>query len=455
MSFTAAIVGRPNVGKSSLFNRLVGRRYALVDDTPGVTRDRREGEASLGPLRFTVIDTAGLAEAPPASLEGRMQAQTERAVAAADVVLLVVDGRAGITPDDRHFARALRRTQRPVLVVVNKCEGSGGDAGYFDAFGLGLGEPVAVSAEHGEGMGGLYVSLLPFAPPEAVAADAGETEARKPLRLAIVGRPNVGKSTLLNRLVGEERAITGAEPGITRDSIAVEWLHDGRPVQLVDTAGLRRRARIIEKLEKLSSADSLRVIRQAEVVVLILDSEAALERQDLSIASVVIEEGRALVIAINKWDLIEDRAATLRRINERLADVLPQAKGVPVVPLSALTGRGVAKLMPAVFNAFDHWETRLPTAALNRWLEGVAAAHPPPVAAGRRIKLRYITQVKARPPTFAIFVSKPTELPAAYQRYLTNQLRAAFGFAGVPIRLHLRAGKNPYAGRKKQRSFRR
>ncbi len=457
MSFTVAIVGRPNVGKSTLFNRLVGRRLAIVDDTPGVTRDRREGAARLGPLRFTVIDSGGLAEAPPDSLEGRIQSQAVRAAADADVTLLMIDGRAGVTPADRHFARALRRLGLPVEVVVNKCEGTAGGEGFFEAFALGFGEPVAISAEHGEGMNGLYEALEPFAPaeekarPSGPAVAEGESETPQPLKLAIVGRPNVGKSTLLNRLLGDERVITGAEPGITRDSIAVEWTHEGRPVRLVDTAGLRRRARVVEKLERLSAADSLRVIRSAEVVVVVLDAEAGLERQDLTIARYVVEEGRGLVVAANKWDLVGDARATLAALSERLAEAMAQAKGVPVVTLSALDGRGVETLMPAVFEVFDCWNARVPTGKLNRWLERVVERHPPPMVAGRPLRLRYMTQVKARPPTFAVFASKPAELPDSYRRYLANQLREAFGFAGVPIRLLARAGKNPYASRRRGR----
>ncbi len=449
MSFTVAVVGRPNVGKSTLFNRLVGRRLALVDDEPGETRDRREGEARLGPLRFTVVDTAGLAEADPDSLEGRMQAQTGRAAEAADVTLLVIDGRAGVTPMDQHFARVLRRMDAPVVPVVNKCEGRGGDEGFFEAYALGLGEPVAISAEHGEGMADLYEALAPHAPAGAIENEAPAEE--RPLQLAIIGRPNVGKSTLLNRLVGDERAITGPEPGITRDSIAVEWSYKGRPVCLVDTAGLRRRARIDVKLEQLSAGETLRVIRHAEVVVLVLDARAALERQDLTIARHVVEEGRGLVVAANKWDLVEDGAAMRARIEERLGESLTQVKGVPLVTFSALTGRGVGKLMPTLFDVYDLWNKRVPTGRLNRWLEEVVAEHPPPMVDGRRLKLRYVTQVKARPPTFAMFVSKPKALPESYGRYLTNRLREAFGLDAVPIRLLLRAGKNPYADRARKR----
>lgn len=444
MHFSVAIVGRPNVGKSTLFNRLVGHRHALVDDRPGVTRDRREGEAALGPLRFTVIDTAGLVEAASDSLEARMLDQTTLATENADVTLLVIDGRAGVTPDDHHFAAGLRRLGGSVILVVNKCEGKASDAGFFDSYALGMGDPVAVSAEHGQGMSALYDALEPFAG-EAESADDDEA-GDKPLQLAIVGRPNAGKSTLLNRLLGEERAITGPEPGITRDAIAVAWSHQGRPVKLVDTAGLRRRSRVVGKLEQLSVADTLRVIRLAEIVLLLLDADMALERQDLSIARLVVEEGRGLVIVINKWDMVtRGRRALLASLDERLADTLPQIRGVPLVTLSALHGEGVNKLMPTVFKTHEVWNKRVPTSRLNRWLEGVVAAHPPPMAAGRRIKLRYMTQIKARPPTFALFVSRPKALPDAYQRYLVNQLRTAFKLEGVPIRLLLRTGKNPYA----------
>ena len=444
MHFTVAIVGRPNVGKSTLFNRLVGRRHALVDDSPGVTRDRREGEAALGPLRFTVIDTAGLVEAAPDSLEARMLEQTTLAAETANVTLLVVDGRAGVTPEDRYFAGALRKLGRPVILVVNKCEGKAGEGGFFDSYALGMGDPVAVSAEHGQGMSELYDALAPHMEesPQSPGDEAGE----KPLQLAIVGRPNSGKSTLLNRLLGEERAVTGPEPGITRDAIAVAWSHRGRPIKLVDTAGMRRRAKVIGKLEQMSVSDTLRVIRLAEIVLLVLEADMALERQDLTIARMVVEEGRGLVIVVNKWDTVErGRRALLTRIEERLTDTLPQIRGVPVVTLSALHGEGVDKLLPKVLKTHEIWNKRVPTSRLNRWLEGVVAAHSPPMASGRRVKLRYMTQVKARPPTFALFVSRPKALSDAYQRYLVNQLRDAFKLDGVPIRLLLRAGKNPYA----------
>ena len=443
MHFTVAIVGRPNVGKSTLFNRLVGRRHALVDDSPGVTRDRREGEAALGPLRFTVIDTAGLVEAAPDSLEARMLEQTNLAAETADVTLLIIDGRAGVTPYDRYFAAAMRKLGRSVILVVNKCESTAGDDGLFDAYSLGMGDPVAVSAEHGQGMSELYDALEPYG---GALESADEEAADKPLQLAIVGRPNAGKSTLLNRLLGEERTVTGPEPGITRDAIAVAWSYKGRPIKLVDTAGMRRRAKVVARLEQLSVTDTLRVIRMAEFVLLLLDADMALERQDLNIARLVVEEGRGLVIVINKWDMVSrGRRALLKSIDERLADSLPQIRGVPVVTLSALHGEGVDKLLPKVFKTYETWNKRVSTGRLNRWLEGVVAAHPPPMAGGRRIKLRYMTQIKARPPTFALFVSRPKALPDAYQRYLVNQLRDAFNLDGVPIRLLLRGGKNPYA----------
>lgn len=466
MSFAVAIVGRPNVGKSTLFNRLAGRRLALVHDTPGVTRDRRQATGALADLRFTVIDTAGLEEAEGQGLVARMQAQTERAVAAADVALLLVDARAGITPVDRHFVRWLRRAGTPVVLVANKCEGGGGEAGLLECFSLGLGEPVAVSAEHGEGMGALYEALVPFAdraaqaapaaPPEGgeeapmpaqeeFAADAAGED--RPVRLAIVGRPNVGKSTLVNRLLGEERLLTGPEPGVTRDAIAVEWTYAGRAIQLVDTAGLRRRARVTGELERLSVADALRAIRLAEVVALVVDARAVLERQELTIARMVADEGRAMVIVLNKWDLVTDRAAALRALGDALESSLPQVRGIPHVALSALTGSKVEKLMPAVLDAHDVWNRRLATGPLNRWLSEMVEHHPPPAPGGRPLRLRFITQVKARPPTFALFVNKPEGLPESYQRYLANALRHDFDLPGVPLRLLLRKGRNPYGAR--------
>ena len=440
MAFTVAIVGRPNVGKSTLFNRLVGRRAALVAPTPGVTRDRREGWARIGPLRFRAIDTAGLEEASPETLAGRMMAQTERALADADAALLLIDGRAGVTPADEFFANQLRRLQVPIVLAVNKCEGGAAEGGIAESHALGLGEPIPISAEHGEGLADLYDALSPFDSevPEGPSADAV-------LRLAIVGRPNVGKSTLLNRLVGEARVITGAEPGLTRDSIAVRWSYEGRAVELVDTAGLRRRAKTVAALDKLSSRDAERALGQAAVVLVVLDASEPASRQDMAIAARVADEGRALVILHNKWDLVRNRAAAGAALQDRLEAALAQVKGVPVVTCSGLTGAGTEAIMPAVLAAFDTWNRRVPTAQLNRWLEGAVAHHPPPLAAGRRLKLRYITQVKARPPTFALFASKPQALPESYRRYLVNGIGAEFGLAGVPIRLLLRAGKNPYA----------
>ncbi len=471
MSLTVAIVGRPNVGKSTLFNRLVGKRLALVDDTPGVTRDWREGEGRIAGMVFRVLDTAGLEDADDATLAGRMRRQTERALDAADVALFLIDARAGVTPLDEHFAALLRRRGTAVVLVANKCEGRQGEAGLLEAYALGLGDPVPVSAEHGEGMADLFDALRPYADAaEAVDAsleaeavggngaesaardrDAGET-AGGPLQLAIVGRPNVGKSTLVNRLIGEERLLTGPEAGITRDAIAVDWEFAGRALRLVDTAGLRRRARVAGKLEKLSGSDAMRAVRFAQVVVLVLDAEVMLEKQDLTIARRVVDEGRALVVAANKWDLVEDRKAALAGLHERLAESLPQVRGVPVVTISALAGRNLDRLMQAVFRVYELWRTRIPTARLNDWLAAATAAHPPPMGAGgRRIRLRYATQIKTRPPTFAIWCSRPRELPDSYTRYLVNGLRDDFELDGVPIRVHLRKGENPYAGRARKR----
>ena len=449
MSFTVAIVGRPNVGKSTLFNRLVGRQAALVDDLPGVTRDRREGDGRIADLEFRLIDTAGLEEAPPETLAGRMRAQTERSLDRADVALLVIDARAGLTPADRHFARWLRRTGKPVVLVANKAEGRAALADLGEAYALGLGDPVAISAQHGEGLGELYEHLRLFAPAadpgEPDQAEGGRKTAPRPLQLAIVGRPNAGKSTLVNRLLGEERVLTGPEPGITRDAIAIEWSWGGRPIRLIDTAGMRRRARIEERLERLSVADTLRAVRFAETVILVLDAETPLERQDLTIANLVAEEGRALVLALNKFDLVPDRPGLVKELRERLETALPQLSGVALVPVSGLTGFGLGALMRAVFAADAVWNRRIPTGTLNRWLVRMQERHPPPLVSGRRLRLRYMTQVNTRPPSFALFASKPGELPDAYRRYLTHALRRDFDLPGTPIRLMLRKGENPYA----------
>jgi len=460
MSVTVAIVGRPNVGKSTLFNRLVGKRLAIVDDAPGVTRDRRSGAARISDLRFSVIDTAGLEDSDAQSLTGRMRQQTARAVEDADLVLFLLDARAGVTPLDRHFADWLRKARRPVIVVANKCEGRAGASAIAEAFAFGFGEPIPLSAEHGEGMADLYDAIRPHVPETAstdveVMDEPGEPEAPEadsstlpgPLQLAIVGRPNVGKSTLINRLVGEERLLTGPEPGITRDSIAVEWSYRGRPLKLVDTAGLRRRANVVEPLEKLSVADTLRAIRFAQVVVLVLDANDMLEKQDLAIARLVIDEGRALVIAANKWDTIKDKRLALAKLKDRIEFSLPQLRGVAVVTLSARIGQNLDRLLDAVLEAYETWNRRVATPELNRWLAAAVEAHPPPLVQGRRIKLRYMAQIKTRPPTFALFGNQLDDMPDAYARYIVNGLRERFDLPGVPMRLQMRKGKNPYAGK--------
>jgi GTP-binding protein len=453
MSLTVAIIGRPNVGKSTLFNRLVGKKLALVDDTPGVTRDWRAAPARLAGIDLTVIDTAGLEEAFDDSLEARMRRQTERAIEEADVALLLIDARAGVTPLDQHFAAWLRKGKTPIILLANKCEGRAGAPGLYEAFELGLGEPVPISAEHGEGLAELVEALLPYVPPEekeepdeaAASADADGNAPVKSLQLAIVGRPNVGKSTLLNSLVGEDRVLTGPEAGMTRDAIAVEWTYKDKPIRLVDTAGMRRKSRVDEKLEKLAVADALRVIRMAHVVVLVVDAEAILDHQDLTIARMVLDEGRALVIAVNKWDIVTDRAGTLKQIEDKLQAQLAQVRGIPVVTLSALRRQRLDNLLDAVFDIYDVWNRRVSTSDLNRWLAGMTEAHPPPAVEGRRIKIRYATQVKARPPTFALWVSKPLDLPETYIRYLVNGIRESLNLPGVPIRMLTRKGKNPYA----------
>ena len=445
MSFAVAILGRPNVGKSTLFNRLVGRRLALVDDTPGLTRDRREGEGRIADLRFRVIDTAGLEEASPGSLEGRMRAHTEQALAMADVALLVIDAREGVTEADRHFAGWLRRSRKPVVLIANKTEGRATLPGVGEAYRLGLGDPVAISAEHGEGLVELYERLRPF---EAYQSSfPTPAEQQRPLQLAIVGRPNVGKSTLANRLIGEDRLLTGPEAGITRDAIAIDWRWRERPIRLVDTAGLRRRPRVEGKLEELSVGDALRAIRFAETVILVLDALQPFERQDLTVARLVADEGRALVLAASKWDAVAEPAAALQHLRDRASISLPQLHGVALVPVSGLTGFGLEAMMTAVGAADQVWNRRVTTADLNRWLAAVQERHPPPLVAGRRLRLRYVTQVNTRPPSFALFASKPGELPDSYRRYLVNALRQDFDLPGTPIRMMLRKGKNPYDAR--------
>ncbi len=476
MSFTVAIVGRPNVGKSTLFNRLVGKKLALVDDTPGVTRDRRPGDARLIDLKFRIIDTAGLEEAAPETLQGRMRAQTEAAIDEADLSLFVVDAKMGLTPVDTALADMLRRKGKPVVLVANKSEARGSDGGFYDSYTLGLGEPTAISAEHGQGMLDLRDAIVAAigeerAYPEddeaetdvdvrAEAAAEGaeqdedfepEYDETKPLRVAIVGRPNAGKSTLINRFLGEDRLLTGPEAGITRDSISVEWDWKGRTIKMFDTAGMRRKARVQEKLEKLSVADGLRAIRFAETVVIMFDATIPFEKQDLQIVDFVLREGRAAVLAFNKWDLIDDPQAVLAELREKTDRLLPQARGIRAVPVSGQTGRGLDKLMQAVIETDRTWNRRISTAKLNRWLDVTQTQHPPPAVSGRRLKLKYMTQVKARPPGFMISCTRPDALPESYIRYLTNGLRNDFNLPGVPIRIHFKASDNPFASKAKKR----
>ncbi len=439
---TVVIAGRPNVGKSTLFNRLAGRRSALVSDISGVTRDRKEAEATLRGRAVRLVDTAGLEEAAPETLPGRMRASSAAAVTGADLVLFVIDARAGITTADEHFAQWLRRQGRPVLLVANKAEGRSGNASVLDAYSLGLGEPLAVSAEHGEGIADLMFEVADRLPPEP-----GETEADgidRPLKLAVVGRPNAGKSTLVNRLFGAERMITGPEPGLTRDAVAVRIADETGEIELVDTAGLRRRARIEAALEKMSVSAAIEALKMAEVVVLAVDATEGLHDQDLQIAKLVEREGRACVVALNKWDAVADRSAARRAVTDRLQTSLAQMKGIEVVACSALTGAGLDRLLPAVRRAHTVWNTRVPTGELNRWFESALERHPPPLVDGRRLKLRYITQAKARPPTFVAFGTRAEQMPEDYRRYLTNGLRETFSLPGTPIRLQLRGTRNPY-----------
>lgn len=440
-----AIIGRPNVGKSTLFNRLVGKRLALVDDQPGVTRDRREGEANLLGLEFVIIDTAGYEDEDAATLPGRMRQQTENAVAVADVALFMVDARAGVTPLDEEIARWLRTSDTPIVVVANKAEGKAGETGVIEAMALGLGDPIPLSAEHGEGVVDLFDALRPFVDrDDDDVADEPEEETDGPLKLAIIGRPNAGKSTLINRMVGEDRLITGPEAGITRDSISVPWEWEGRPVKLIDTAGMRKKARVQEKLEKLSVMDTLRSIDFAEVVILLIDATRGLEVQDLKIADRALQEGRALVIALNKWDVAENASSLFNGVKAALEEGLAQAKGVPLMTVSGATGKGIDALMKVAFETREAWSSRVSTGQLNRWFERAIETNPPPAPGGKRIKPRYITQNKSRPPSFILFGTRVDLLPESYRRYLINGLRREFGFGAVPVRMTMRAPKNPF-----------
>ena len=474
MSFTLAIVGRPNVGKSTLFNRLVGKKLALVDDQPGVTRDLREGAARLADLRFTVVDTAGLEEVTDDSLQGRMRRLTERAVDMADICLFMIDARVGVTPSDLVFADILRKKSAHVILAANKAEGKAADAGVIEAYSLGLGEPIRLSAEHGEGLNDLYTHLMPIADgfAERAQTDAPETDVdlteeeaelgdeeapvpvptkTKPLQVAVVGRPNAGKSTLINQIMGEDRLLTGPEAGITRDAISLQTDWFDVPMRIFDTAGMRKRAKVQEKLEKLSVSDGLRAVKFAEVVVVLLDADIPFEQQDLRIADLAEREGRAVVVAVNKWDLETDKQGKLKDLRESFERLLPQLKGAPLVTVSAKTGRGMDRLHNAIMRAYEVWNRRVTTAQLNRWLSGMIEAHPPPAPQGKRIKLRYMTQAKTRPPGFVVMCSHPDKVPESYNRYLVNGLRLDFDMPGTPIRLWMRgqSDANPYKGRKK------
>jgi GTP-binding protein len=477
MGYTVAIVGRPNVGKSTLFNRLVGKKLALVDDTPGVTRDRRLHEAKLYDLYFDVIDTAGLEVADKGSLAGRMTAGTELAITEADLVFFVIDAKSGVTPDDRTFAEVARRSGKPVILVANKSEARDAQGGMLEGWELGLGEPIPISAEHGQGLPDLREAIIaalgeerafgeeeteadPLDEAPLIGEDIADPDAEdipayditKPMRIAVVGRPNAGKSTLINALIGEERMLTGPEAGITRDSISVEWEFAGRKVKLFDTAGMRRKARVQEKLEVMSVQDGLRAIRFAEVVVIVFDATIPFEKQDLQIVDLIVREGRAPVIAFNKWDLIDNPQELLAELREKTERLLPQIRGIQAVTVSGETGRGLDKLMQAVMKTHEIWNIRISTGRLNRWLEGILAHHPPPAVAGRRLKIKYITQVKARPPGFVLSCTRPDAFPQSYLRYLTNGVREAFGIKGVPIRMVLRASDNPFAGKANKRA---
>ncbi|OKO77441.1 ribosome biogenesis GTPase Der [Bradyrhizobium sp. NAS96.2] len=460
MSFTIAIIGRPNVGKSTLFNRLVGQKLALVDDEPGVTRDRREGQAKLYDLDFTIIDTAGLDEGAKGSLTARMQEQTETAIELADALMFMIDARVGLTPTDRAFADFARKANKPVVLIANKAEGKHGEIGAMESYALGLGDPVQISAEHGEGMGDLHEALSALVPEVPEEDDeieddediSEEEAAQRPIRVAIVGRPNAGKSTLINHLLGEERLLTSPEAGTTRDSIAVEITWQGREFRVFDTAGLRRRSRIEEKLEKLSVADALRAVRFAEVVVMMMDAQNKFEEQDLRIADLIEREGRAIVLAVNKWDLVERKPNQISQLRTDADHWLPQVKGAPIVAVSGLMGEGIDRLMIAIQEAYAVWNRRLPTSALNRWFEQAIQANPPPAVSGRRLKLNYITQVKARPPSFVLFCSRADAIPRSYLRYLINSLRETFDLPGTPIRITLREKANPFAHKRKRPS---